>query len=466
MEAAMERLPNAGLYRRLWRWHFYAGLICLPFLVSLAVTGALYLFRDEIEDAFYHRQLFVTPPAAASVSPLRPQQMVVAALAAAPGVARAWTGPAAPDRAAQVDVATYTGMRQVFVDPYTGRVTGGIDAASRLMTVVKHIHSLALLGDNAKYVIEAVAGWLLVLIFTGLYLWWPRGRRGGVLSVRATPASRVWWRDVHAVCGLFAAAALAFLALTGMPWSVFWGSQVNRMLTEYGLGVPAAMWRQVPRSAVPVTALGDVPWTMRPETLPLSTPPAPDEHAGHEGHEMGAGPMMMREPQAAANAGLGLDQAQQVFRRLGLPAAYRLSLPNGPAGVYTATVMPDAFAGQRIVHLDRYSGRVLADIGYADFGPVAKVTEWGVSVHKGREYGRLNQYLLLLACLMLVLLAASGVLMYWRRRPPGALAAPPRREGDAVGAGVVAIAVGLGCIFPVLGASMALALAFDFLASV
>ena len=34
--------------RTIWRWHFYAGLICLPFFVLLASTGAVYLFRDEL----------------------------------------------------------------------------------------------------------------------------------------------------------------------------------------------------------------------------------------------------------------------------------------------------------------------------------------------------------------------------------------------------------------------------------
>ncbi|HBN52279.1 MAG TPA: hypothetical protein DD465_24620, partial [Thalassospira sp.] len=36
-----------------WRWHFYAGLFVLPFMILLAVTGAAYLFRDEIDDWVY-----------------------------------------------------------------------------------------------------------------------------------------------------------------------------------------------------------------------------------------------------------------------------------------------------------------------------------------------------------------------------------------------------------------------------
>ena len=32
-----------------WRWHFYAGLFVVPFIVILAVSGAVYLFKPQIE---------------------------------------------------------------------------------------------------------------------------------------------------------------------------------------------------------------------------------------------------------------------------------------------------------------------------------------------------------------------------------------------------------------------------------
>lgn len=31
----------ASGYRTLWRWHFYAGLFVMPFLIVLAITGTL-----------------------------------------------------------------------------------------------------------------------------------------------------------------------------------------------------------------------------------------------------------------------------------------------------------------------------------------------------------------------------------------------------------------------------------------
>lgn len=32
---------RARLYRMLWRWHFYAGLFCIPFIILLSITGSL-----------------------------------------------------------------------------------------------------------------------------------------------------------------------------------------------------------------------------------------------------------------------------------------------------------------------------------------------------------------------------------------------------------------------------------------
>jgi uncharacterized iron-regulated membrane protein len=50
---------ESALYRRVWRWHFYAGLICLPFLAMMALTGALYLFKEPIESLVYAPLRFI-----------------------------------------------------------------------------------------------------------------------------------------------------------------------------------------------------------------------------------------------------------------------------------------------------------------------------------------------------------------------------------------------------------------------
>jgi uncharacterized iron-regulated membrane protein len=135
--------------------------------------------------------------------------------------------------------------------------------------------------------------------------------------------------------------------------------------------------------------------------------------------------------------------------------------PSGEKGVYTATLFPDDVRGQRVVHLDRYSGKVLADVGYADYGAAGRLVEWGINLHTGVQFGWVNQLVMLGGCLAVMLLSVSAVVMWWKRRPRGRLAAPPQRAGDWIARGAIAVAMVLGLLYPLLGASMLLAWVVD-----
>ena len=38
-DIARSESTSTDFYRAVWRWHFYAGLLVLPFLIILSVTG-------------------------------------------------------------------------------------------------------------------------------------------------------------------------------------------------------------------------------------------------------------------------------------------------------------------------------------------------------------------------------------------------------------------------------------------
>jgi uncharacterized iron-regulated membrane protein len=439
---------ESALYRRVWRWHFYAGLVCLPFLALMAITGALYLFKEPIESLLYERLHAVE---ARTTTALDAQALVARALAAAPGQALRFVAPEAPGRSAEVGIRTEEGIVAVYLDAADGRVLGTLHDDARLMNIVKRIHSLAIAGPVGNHWIEVVAGWAIVLVASGVFLWWPRGRKGGVLSVRARPAQRLWWRDVHAVTGIVAAAAIVFLAATGMPWSAFWGEQFGRLATAWGVGVPQYLWGPTPQSDAPrLGGLQAVPWTALQTPLPQS-----GSRASHHDEQPASA--------AAAVGDLGLNEALRVFAQEGVPIGTPVRLPDGPRGVYTAMRFPDDVRDVRVVHLDRYSGAVLADIGYAQYGVVGRVTEWGISLHTGRQFGWANLLVMLAGCLAIVALALSAAVMWWKRRPPGHVAAPPRRAGDRAATGAIAVAALLSLIYPLLGASMLVALMVDVL---
>ena len=50
MKASTIVATDKSLYRTIWRWHFYAGIFCIPFVILLALTGAIYLFKPYYEN--------------------------------------------------------------------------------------------------------------------------------------------------------------------------------------------------------------------------------------------------------------------------------------------------------------------------------------------------------------------------------------------------------------------------------
>lgn len=446
VEADAPVRAGASLYRAVWRWHFYAGLLVLPFLAWLAITGGLYVFKAEIDGWFHHGLKTVAP---AATAPRAPGEITAAALAAYPGVLRKYTPAAAPSASAEVGIATASGERlSVYVDPWRAQVLGALPEGGSVAWTIRRLHSLRYFGPVARGAIEIAAGWAIVLVATGIYLWWPRGRRGGVVTVRGAPRQRVFWRDLHAVTGVFVGAMLVFLALTGMPWSVLWGAQVNQWANGHNFGYPAGVRVQVPMSQQRLAHGGPTAWSLEQARLPQSA------HAGHAGHGGDA-------VQGAVPGALGLDAAMAIVERLGLAPGYTLALPQGPAGVYTASVYPHDLARQRVVHLDQYSGAVLLDMGYADYGPLGRWLEWGINVHMGQEFGVANQALLVVACLAIVLLCVSAAAMWWKRRPAGALGVPPPPADRRALRAVLAFLVLGGLAFPLMGASLLAMWALD-----
>ncbi|MGI4777116.1 MAG: PepSY-associated TM helix domain-containing protein [Janthinobacterium lividum] len=445
--------PHDTLYRAVWRWHFYAGLLVLPFLIWLAVTGGLYVFKTRI-DGHAHRELKFVSAAAVS----RPHgEIVAAALAAHPGTLRKYTPAASPTDSAEVGIGAANGEAlSVFVDPHRAQVLGSMPDGGSVAGTIRKLHSLRYFGELARGIIEIAAGWAVLLVATGAYLWWPRGRGGGVVSVRGRPRQRVFWRDLHAVTGVFVGGALVFLAVTGMPWSVLWGDQVNRWANGHNFGYPAGVRVQVPMSERRLSEGRPTAWSLEQARVPMSV------HEGHAGHDAHAGPAAAAVP-PASQVSMGLDAAIGTFQRLGIAPGFTVVPPKGPTGVYTASVYPPDLPRQRVIHLDQYSGKALVDMRYADYGPLGRWLEWGINVHMGQEFGVPNQAVLVAVCLGIVLLCVSAGVMWWKRRPAGGMGVPPLPADRRTLRTVVALLALGGVAFPLVGASLIVMLALDWL---
>jgi uncharacterized iron-regulated membrane protein len=260
-----------------------------------------------------------------------------------------------------------------------------------------------------------------------------------VVSIRSTdPERRPFWRDLHAVTGLYAGAVIAFLAVTGMPWSAFWGDQYMGYVKAHGLGRPEAPTAASPfaHAPHPADAPVGVGWTM--EGMVMPTP-----HAG---------PASLSRVIDAADA-------------RGMARPYLVSIPSDPALAFTAAREVRQVEDTRVLYIDGADGVVRADIGYEQFGVGARAFEWGIAVHQGTQYGWVNRYLMLGGCIAVWLLAISGVMMWWKRRPPklsrGRIGAPEAPPGPRVRAAVLGIVLPLAILYPLTGLSLVAALAIE-----
>lgn len=116
-------------------------------------------------------------------------RMIEAALVAYPGTASRVDMPGRADRSAVIFVNPDQGEpRRVAVDPGTGRVLGSVVYDRTLVGWADAMHRSMLLGIFGERLVELAACWALVLLATGMILWWPRG--AGAPAVHSGRACR------------------------------------------------------------------------------------------------------------------------------------------------------------------------------------------------------------------------------------------------------------------------------------
>lgn len=412
-------IPSAGrLYRAVWRWHFYAGVLVAPLAIFLAITGAIYLWKPQYE-AWRYRELLTVPTGAATVTP---DAQIAAARAAVPPPMRAQSfQPAfAPGETSVVTFraagsSSFSPGLAVYVNPYTGEVVGQLREDTTFMTQVKNLHGSLFAGKTGKYIVELAASWALVLFLTGLYLAWPRPRFAvrGFLLPRLGAKGRIFWRDLHAVPAVWLSVATVFMLATGLLWTQGAGTWYRQISTWAGQGTPRESNASAHRSELggwsPTLRAG---LTEKIDRL-ASTPPAHD-HSMHGGMPA---PTPVTAPDGPYANAISLEAAIAHAHARRLPPPFVIGLPVGPEGVFSAISDRNQPFRRRYLHLDQYTGDVLADVGFKDFGYLAQFFSWGIVAHEGRLFGLANQILGSIVAGGVVLLGVSGLALWWQRRP-------------------------------------------------
>jgi uncharacterized iron-regulated membrane protein len=413
---------SASLYRTLWRWHFYAGLFVLPFVITLTLSGSVYLFKTQLER--WEERAYRDLPINTSLPPSR---QVEAAIAAFPQAhLDSYRLPARRGDAAMVKLSLpgSGSVREVFVSPQ-GIVLGSLNADTRIVELARRLHSELFIGPPGSWLVELVACWAFVMLLTGMYLWWPRGRGpGGVLWPRrgAMP------RDLHVVTGFWISGLALVLLVTGLPWTHVWGGAFRSVRAEMGWVKGASKWdtgdtrsSSADHHSTAWRISGDEP----PPSAGLGVLDAIVAHAAQEDF---AFPTVVLPPGTALFGATSLDwvvYSMTQNRPLSLSITY-----------------------------DRITGREIARERFADRHPIDRIVGYGQAWHEGALFGGVNQLIGLLTAASLLTMSITGFLMWRRRRPRGELGAPPPPTLMQAPIAVKLVAAALALLMPLLLASL------------
>ena len=456
----MSEIPSPSVektwpdYRAVWRWHFYASLLCIPFVIILSISGGIYLFKPQIEtwnDRAYDRLDIKGTPASAA-------EQVRAALAVVPDSALSgYELPNTPHSAARVIVRQNGEAVRVYVHPETLEVLHTFPDNQRFTRIIHRLHGELLIGDRGSMLVELAASWTIIMIVTGLYLWWPRGAKGmgGVVYPRLHLGSRIFWRDIHSVTGVWISAFSLFLLFSGLPWAKSWGTYFKAVRQLTG------------------TAVAKQDWTVGSERGAAGNrEPTKERSAGsgdHADHGAGSGaaasgsmPSSGRRrncEESPTPTGLTpIDRIAATVRPLGLSPPVVIAPPSRGSSHWTAKSMTANRPWRVNLVVDGATRDVVSREDFKDRHLIDRIVSTGIAAHEGQLFGWPNQLLGLVTALGLILVCVSGVVMWWRRRDAGVLGAPKVALSPRLSWSLIALVAAIGVYLPLFGASLVIVL--------
>jgi len=300
----------------------------------------------------------------------------------------------------------------VFVNPYTGTVLGSLTSSQWLPGLTRALHGGWPLGTAGSWLLELGDGWAIVMILTGLYLWWPRGRGMRALWPRFHAGTRVLLRDLHSCVAVWFSVVFLFFLISALPWTAFWGGKLLHAI-ESGIG----------------------------QTSPAGFSPG--------------GASLDHFTQALQP----VDRAVSTARASGVQGTLDVRLapwPDAPLFITNTRVLPSQ---DRTLLANASSGEIHGDYSNADLPALPRFVALGVHVHQA-DFGAANVWLNTAFAASLIWLTITGVLSWWHRRPSGKLAAPPRIR-TAPPRGVLVAGTLVCVLLPLLGLSVLLLLLID-----
>lgn len=393
-------MKNKKLNQWLWKWHVIAGLISAPFILLLAITGIIYLFNED----YIESETIKIANVKIEGTSVSYQEQLNTANAAIGKSHKALILPENKQDATQFLHGDFRSKKTTYVNPYTNKITGKTASDEGIMFKVRKLHGELLLGGFGTKIVELIASWMVVLLITGVFIWWPvKGWNiQGFFLPRFTKGREVLLRDMHAITAFWISGLLLLVLAGGFPWTDIVGSNFKQLQKITNAGYPKH-WRGFGFNVA-------------------------------KGGEM-----------------ISLDKIVKKAQELDLPGSVRIDFPKGPTGVYSIgnTYFKDSSLQQKN-HYNPYTGKLVLQQKWEDVGVLMRGRMWVMAFHQG-QFGNWNWWLMISVALFLVISTASAIFLYFLKKEKWFLPKVPR--GFVVSKFVILVIVFLGLLFPLFGIS-------------
>ena len=400
------------LHKWMWKWHFIAGIILMPVILFLIITGTLYLFKKIYEDYSFASMQKVQP--SAIVLSYEKQREIV----------EKHTGKKVSflivskdaHKATAFEIGKWSKKTTVYINQYTGEIQGSIKIKDTLMHKIKKLHGNLLLGYYGEKAVELTASWMVILILTGLYIWWPQKgwKLKGLFLIRRDAGKRVFYRDLHAVSAFWMSIFMLLTLAGGLPWTSVWGEGFKTV-------------QKLTNSGYPKDYSGKKLYSLKENTQKIS-----------------------------------LDEMVQTAKNLDLKGSVSLSIPKNENSVYTIKNKAQDLYEQKVFHYDQNSQNLIKSFTWDDVGSMMQSRQWLMHFHQGL-FGLWNWILMLVVSLLFFLSGIAGIVSYYLRKTKNDFSIPSVPIQFKVGKGIIVILLFLCVFFPLFGASVLLIVIFEFI---
>lgn len=277
-----------------------------------------------------------------------------------------------------------------YVNPYTAEILPELKGVSFFKTV-ENIHRRLLLSDFGKQVVALCVVSLLILIFSGIYIYFPRLKKSFLQSITLNFQSkgRFFLANLHSVIGMWVIPFYLVASLTGLYWSYDFVSNGLHSIT--GVEKPKKAQMKAPTEGQNKSQ---------------------SEKQKEVKAEM---PIQMAEKVSFDDVALAVDTFKNLVENRYSSANLRFPQKGSVYSFdYLAVDVPHERAKNKI-EFDIKTNEVSKHEKYEDKTLTQKLMGSILPLHTGEYFGVIGQTLMFLASLMMPLFTITGFMLYIKR---------------------------------------------------